>query len=132
MEERIPPHSDDAERSVLGAVMKNKEALFDVLEILTPEDFYSEIHKEIFGAVRDLNRASSPVDVLTVSEELKKLVLKNGEQPITHRPADDIAPQMDKMRADLAAKGYPNASVEDVLSYALFPEVALEYFKKNR
>ena len=31
MEERIPPHSDDAERSVLGAVMKNKEALFDVL-----------------------------------------------------------------------------------------------------
>ena len=72
MEERIPPHSDDAERSVLGAVMKNKEALFDVLEILTPEDFYSEIHKEIFGAVRDLNRASSPVDVLTVSEELKK------------------------------------------------------------
>ena len=52
MEERIPPHSDDAERSVLGAVMKNKEALFDVLEILTPEDFYSEIHKRNFGAVR--------------------------------------------------------------------------------
>ncbi len=72
MEERIPPHSDDAERSVLGSVMKNKEALFDVLEILTPDDFYSEIHKEIFSAVRDLNRASSPVDVLTVSEELKK------------------------------------------------------------
>lgn len=39
MEERIPPHSDDAERSVLGSVMKNKEALFDVLEILTPDDF---------------------------------------------------------------------------------------------
>ena len=72
MEERIPPHSDDAERSVLGSVMKNKEALFDVLEILTPDDFYSEIHKEIVSAVRDLNRASSPVDVLTVSEELKK------------------------------------------------------------
>ena len=72
MEERIPPHSDDAERSVLGSVMKNKEALFDVLEILTPDDFYSEIHKEIFSAVRDLNRASSPVDVLTVSEKLKK------------------------------------------------------------
>ena len=68
MEERIPPHSDDAERSVLGSVMKNKEALFDVLEILTPDDFYSEIHKEIFSAVRDLNRASSPVDVITVSE----------------------------------------------------------------
>lgn len=36
------------------------------------------------------------------------------------------------MKADLAAKGYPNASVEDVLSYALFPEVALAFFKNNR
>lgn len=72
MEERIPPHSDDAERSVLGSVMQSKEALFDVLEILTPEDFYSEINKEIFSAVRDLNKESSPVDALTVSETLKK------------------------------------------------------------
>ena len=72
MEERIPPHSDDAERSVLGAVMKNKEALFDVLEILTPEDFYSEIHKEIFRSIKELYRKSSPVDTLTVSEEIKR------------------------------------------------------------
>ena len=72
MEERIPPHSDDAERSVLGSVMLRKEALFDVLELLAPEDFYSEVHREIFAAIRDLNKGSSPVDVLTVSEELKK------------------------------------------------------------
>lgn len=72
MEERIPPHSDDAERSVLGSVMLRKEALFDVLELLAPEDFYSEVHREIFAAIRDLNKSSSPVDVLTVSEELKK------------------------------------------------------------
>ena len=72
MDERIPPHSDDAERSVLGSVMQSKEALFDVLELLTPEDFYSEINKEIFSAVRELNKESSPVDALTVSEELKK------------------------------------------------------------
>ena len=48
MEERIPPHSDDAERSVLGSVMLRKEALFDVLELLAPEDFYSEVHREDF------------------------------------------------------------------------------------
>ena len=72
MDERIPPHSDDAERSVLGSVMQSKEASFDVLELLTPEDFYSEINKEIFSAVRELNKESSPVDALTVSEELKK------------------------------------------------------------
>lgn len=75
-----------------------------------------------------------------ISEDLKKLVRrwivkKTGKTmiaPITHRPADDIPPQMDKMKAELAAKGYPNASVEDVLSYALFPEVALAFFKNNR
>ena len=72
MEERIPPHSDDAERSVLGSVMLRREALFDVLELLTPEDFYSEVNREIFTAIRDLNKSSSPVDVLTVSEELKR------------------------------------------------------------
>ena len=89
-------------------------------------------YKMIPKEVRDIVRGKYGRTPGPISEELKKLVLKNGEQPITHRPADDIAPQMDKMRADLAAKGYPNASVEDVLSYALFPEVALEYFKKNR
>lgn len=75
-----------------------------------------------------------------ISEDLKKVVRrwivkktsKTTIAPITHRPADDIPPQMDKMKADLAAKGYPNASVEDVLSYALFPEVALAFFKNNR
>lgn len=89
-------------------------------------------YKMIPKEVRDIVRGKYGRTPGPISEELKKLVLKNGEQPITHRPADDIAPQMDKMRADLAAKGYLNASVEDVLSYALFPEVALEYFKKNR
>ena len=89
-------------------------------------------YKMIPKEVRDIVRGKYGRTPGPISEELKKLVLKNGEQPITHRPADDIAPQMDKMRADPAAKGYPNASVEDVLSYALFPEVALEYFKKNR
>jgi oxaloacetate decarboxylase alpha subunit len=56
-----------------------------------------------------------------------------GDEPvITHRPADDIAPQLENLRKALAEQGYPNASMEDVLSYALFPEVALEFFKNNR
>lgn len=72
MNERIPPHSADAELSVLGSVLQSKDALFEVLEILNPEDFYSENNKEIYDAVRNLNRRSEPVDILTVSEELKK------------------------------------------------------------
>ena len=70
--ERIPPHNDEAERSVLGSAMLDKDALFDVVEVLHPSDFYNEGHKEIFAAITDLYKKSAPVDVLTVSEELKK------------------------------------------------------------
>lgn len=73
--ERIPPHNDEAERSVLGSAMLDKDALFDVVELLQPGDFYNEGHKEIFNAITDLYKKSAPVDVLTVSEELKKTQL---------------------------------------------------------
>lgn len=71
-EERVPPHSPDAEKSVLGSVLLDKEALNEVLEVLRAEDFYSEMHQEIFQAVISLYRKNEPVDMLTVSEELKK------------------------------------------------------------
>lgn len=70
--ERIPPHSDEAEKSVLGAILLDKEALFDVMEILKDEDFYSGAHKEIFMVAGDLFRRNEPVDTLTVTEELRK------------------------------------------------------------
>ena len=70
--ERIPPHSDDAEKSVLGSIILDKEALFEVLEILSPVDFYSEMHRHTYRAVVALYRKGESVDMLTVSEELKK------------------------------------------------------------
>ena len=72
MIERIPPHNGDAEKSILGAAMLSKDALFDVMEIVKPRDFYNEMHKEIFTVITELYRRSAPVDSLTVSEELKK------------------------------------------------------------
>ncbi len=72
MEGRVPPHSAEAEKSVLGAAMLSKDALFDVMEVVKPTDFYDENHKEIFQAMIDLNRKNAPVDALTVAEELKK------------------------------------------------------------
>ncbi|MDR2295680.1 MAG: replicative DNA helicase [Clostridiales Family XIII bacterium] len=72
MNERIPPHSDDAEKSVLGALMLDKDALFQVMELLRPEDFYSDAHKEIYRAAEELHRRNDPVDVLTVSDALKR------------------------------------------------------------
>lgn len=88
---------------------------------------YKIIPREVKDLVRGkYGRTPAPVD-----PEVKKLVI--GDEPIiTYRPADDIKPQMEKLRSELADKGYPNASTEDVLSYALFPEVALNFFEKNR
>ncbi len=71
-EERIPPHSVEAEESVLGASLLSKDALFAVIEVVKPEDFYDRNHREIFEAMLDLNRRNVPVDALTVAEELKK------------------------------------------------------------
>ncbi len=72
MEGRIPPHSLEAEKSVLGAALLSKDALYDVVEVVRPEDFYDANHKEIFKAMFDLHRKNAPVDALTVAEELKK------------------------------------------------------------
>lgn len=72
MVERIPPHNEEAERSVLGAVMLNKDVLSEVLEEVTADDFYNESHKEIFRAIWELYKDNTAVDMLTVCEELKK------------------------------------------------------------
>lgn len=72
MSERIPPHSDDAEQSILGSALLSKDALMNIMEVVTADDFYNEKHREIFDAISDLYRKSSPVDTLTVSEELNK------------------------------------------------------------
>jgi replicative DNA helicase len=72
MEERISPHSDDAERSVLGAAIQNKNALYDVMESLNEGDFYRAENGEIFSAMNELYRGGNSVDLVTVAEILKK------------------------------------------------------------
>ena len=69
---RIPPQNIDAEKSVLGAVMLNQDALMDVSEIVKPDDFYDSNNREIFRAICKLNQDGKPIDTITVSEELKR------------------------------------------------------------
>jgi replicative DNA helicase len=69
---RIPPHSQEAEESVLGAMLLDKDAVIAVAEFLQPEDFYDERLKEIYQACLDLYESREPIDVLTVTESLKK------------------------------------------------------------
>ena len=74
---RVPPHSLEAEESVIGALLLDKDAVIAIAEFLKAEDFYSDKHKEIYSSVIKLYEERSPIDVLTVSEKLKgKKILK--------------------------------------------------------
>ncbi|HSW47598.1 MAG TPA: replicative DNA helicase [Candidatus Saccharimonadales bacterium] len=66
------PHNDTAEQSVLGAILIDKDAIIGVSEILKPSDFYSEIDGIIFGAMLALYEERKPIDLLTLTEQLKK------------------------------------------------------------
>jgi replicative DNA helicase len=69
---RTLPHNLEAEASVLGGILLNpKEALNRVLELLTPEDFYSPAYQEIFNAILQLEERSRPIDVITLEEQLR-------------------------------------------------------------
>ncbi len=69
---RIPPHSPEAEESVLGAMIIDKDAIVAIADFLRAEDFYDKRHEEIFTTCLELYEERTPIDVLTVSERLKK------------------------------------------------------------
>jgi replicative DNA helicase len=70
---RIPPHSEEAEVSVLGSILIDREAIVDVAEFLRPEHFYRESNGLIFEAMLSLYEKREPIDTLTVREQLKKM-----------------------------------------------------------
>jgi replicative DNA helicase len=69
--QRIPPNSLEAEQSVLGAMLLDKEAVSVATEFISGEDFYREAHKEIFEAIVELFDKGQPVDLITLPEKLK-------------------------------------------------------------
>ncbi len=69
---RVPPQAIDLEEAVLGAIMLEQNALTNVVDILQPEVFYKESHQKIFGVIHELFSTAQPVDILTVTEALKK------------------------------------------------------------
>ncbi|MEA1887752.1 MAG: replicative DNA helicase [Bacteroidota bacterium] len=68
---RVPPQAIDMEEAVLGAIMLEKEAIITVLDILKPESFYKDVHQRIYEAIISLNQRELPVDLYTVTEELR-------------------------------------------------------------
>jgi replicative DNA helicase len=69
---KIPPQAVELEEAVLGALMLEKDALTNVIDILKVESFYKESHKVIFQAILDLFSESQPIDLLTVTTQLRK------------------------------------------------------------
>ncbi len=69
---KLPPQAVELEEAVLGALMLEKDALTSVIDILHPDSFYKDSHKLIFQAIRRLFERSEPIDILTVSNELKR------------------------------------------------------------
>ena len=70
--DRLPPQSIEAEQSVLGALLIDKDAVIEVAELLQPGDFYRQHHGTIYGAVIELYERREPVDIVTVSEVLER------------------------------------------------------------
>jgi replicative DNA helicase len=69
---KIPPQALDLEEVVLGAMMIDKKGVDEVIDILSPQAFYKEAHQFIFEAIFKLFENSEPIDLLTVSSQLKK------------------------------------------------------------
>jgi replicative DNA helicase len=70
---RVPPHDLDAERAVIGAMLVSETAVAAVAERLAAEDFYSEVHRIIYGAMMRLYSRGEPIDQLTLTNELRSV-----------------------------------------------------------
>lgn len=69
---KVPPQAIDLEEAVLGAMLIEKDAVVGVMDLLRPESFYKEAHQKIYEAIINLSTSEKPVDLLTVTDELRK------------------------------------------------------------
>lgn len=69
---RIPPQNTDAEASLLGAILIDSDAIVRIADVINVNDFYDERHQRIYEAIKKLYEKHSPIDVLTLSNQLKE------------------------------------------------------------
>ncbi len=69
---QVPPHSLEGERSVLGAILRDPKSLINIRELLSPEDFYLDSHKTVYQSILNLYDKNQPIDLITVSDDLKR------------------------------------------------------------
>ncbi len=136
---RVPPQNIEAEQSVLGAILLENEAINHALEILGPEEFYRETHREIFRAMMELSDHNQPVDAITLTDALRtKGVLEQIGGPAYIAELADSVPtaanvahyarivrekavlrQLATIATDIASSAYEaNADVDEFLDTA--------------
>jgi replicative DNA helicase len=71
--DRLPPQNIEAEQSVLGSLLIDREAVIKIAPFLQPEDFYREVHGQVYSAVLDLHERREPADFVTLCDELERL-----------------------------------------------------------
>jgi len=69
---RIPPQNLDAEKAVLGSIMLRPEAIYEVIDTISPDVFYADKHKIIYQSILELSSKNEPIDLLTISTRLKE------------------------------------------------------------
>jgi replicative DNA helicase len=69
---RLPPQSPEAERAVLGSMLRDNAVIGDVVVVVRPDNFYADAHQKIFQAIVDLYDKGAPVDMVVLAEELKQ------------------------------------------------------------
>ena len=70
--ERIPPQNLEAEKSLLGSILIEKDAIIAVMDFIRPEDFYKNAHRDVYEAMIDLSGKNEPIDILTLSNRLEE------------------------------------------------------------
>ena len=71
--QKIPPHDDEAEQAVLGCILTDKDAAAEAMEVLKSEDFYKNDNAIIYDAITTLYAKSSPIDIITLKDELTSM-----------------------------------------------------------
>jgi len=85
--EKLPPQNLEAEQAVLGAILLQENSMYKIAEVITPDDFYRNDHKVIYSAMVSLFEKRSPIDLITITDELKgqkKLEEAGGATYLTH------------------------------------------------
>ena len=70
--EKLPPQNIEAEKSLLGCLMIDPEAILKVVDFLMPKDFYKDIHKKIYQTMVEIFQKREPIDSLSVSSRLRE------------------------------------------------------------